>query len=281
MNRGGMEEQQHDNVPINLRKRSSEELEAALTMASTTGTFYLQRMRDLDVDPGSARVLELGPGSDFGPALMMAGVGARVAVADPYLAAWDPDYHPEFYARLNQLHPSPVLQCVLAAGGYPPEVLGMHREPAEDLASIPTASCDLVISNAVLEHVYDFGAVARELARVTAPGGHNSHQIDFRDHDDFERPLEFLLIPDGEFAELFKRRFGETGNRWRPSEAARMFEAAGFAVKQIYPTERTNPQYRREFVPRLRRSTSRYAAWPEPDLEVVAALFRLDRSLGC
>ena len=58
--------------------------------------------------PGAPRclagkhVLELGPGKDFTPALVMTGYGARVTVVDLYLEKWDPEYHPFFYRQVRQ-----------------------------------------------------------------------------------------------------------------------------------------------------------------------------------
>ena len=43
-----------------------------------------------------ARLLEIGPGPSFGTAVLLACVGARVTVADRYLAEWDDQYHVPF-----------------------------------------------------------------------------------------------------------------------------------------------------------------------------------------
>src|SRR5262249_59978235 len=48
------------------------------------------------------RVLELGPGKDFTPALVMTGYGAHVSLADLYLEKWNPEYHPLFYRQVRQ-----------------------------------------------------------------------------------------------------------------------------------------------------------------------------------
>jgi ubiquinone/menaquinone biosynthesis C-methylase UbiE len=97
--------------------------------------------------------------------------------------------------------------------GYPADVIACLAEPAEELAGLADGSFDCVISNAVLEHVYEPVAVAASLARVTRPGGHNFHQIDFRDHKDFRHPLEFLLFGTRDYRDEFERTKSGRGNR--------------------------------------------------------------------
>src|SRR5688572_7241399 len=46
-----------------------------------------------DMTLTGARVLELGPGGYLAASLLLAGRGARVTVADPYLPEWDHEVH--------------------------------------------------------------------------------------------------------------------------------------------------------------------------------------------
>ena len=148
--------------------------------------------------------------------------------------------------------------------------------PAERLAQASDAQFDLVLSHATLEHVRDFPAVATELARVIRPGGAGAHQIDFRHHLDFERPLEFLLIPEGEFQARFTIEGGVTGNRWRIDEVRALFERAGFDTVGSEENAFATDDYMAEFMPRLVASGSRFALVREDRLKVVGArlLFR-------
>jgi hypothetical protein len=54
--------------------------------------------------------------------------------------------------------------------------------PWDDSSVLPDASADLIISQAVLEHVADVDATYLAMARWLRPGGYISHQIDFRSH---------------------------------------------------------------------------------------------------
>src|SRR5207253_2800955 len=104
----------------------------------------------------------------FGPALLLAGQGARITVADRFLASWDDPYHPAFYRALRAgwNGPAAALDRVIMSGSYD-GWLTLLAEPAEHLASLADSSIDLVLSHSVLEHVFDLPAVCGELARIT------------------------------------------------------------------------------------------------------------------
>src|SRR5262249_16419077 len=114
------------------------------------------------------------------------------------------------------------------------------------------------------------------LARITKSPGLNLHQIDFRDHKDFSRPLEFLLLSKREQSLRFKSSHGQYGNRLRASQSVSYFQAAGFRVEDVHVTDRVEPNYFGEFLPRLRASQdSAYQDWPVEDLEIIGALLTL------
>jgi SAM-dependent methyltransferase len=54
---------------------------------------------------------------------------------------------------------------------------GVRSENLESL-SLPTASCDLIVTQDVLEHIFDVDAAVREIARVLRPGG--AHVLQYR-----------------------------------------------------------------------------------------------------
>src|SRR5262249_45877426 len=135
------------------------------------------------------RILELGPGRDFTPALIFAGYGADVTLADLYLERWDPHYPPAFYravrAEIRRSRPEwPLhgLDEVIDGGDHESGPLRTVRCSLERLRGVPDHSFDLTISNAVFEHLYDVPGALRELHRVTRRGGLGVHQIDYRDH---------------------------------------------------------------------------------------------------
>jgi len=261
--------------PNNERRRSTSAIDVDVKNAVDMARAIIAMVGQYSAGNPHPRVLEIGPGSDFGAQIILASTGAEVTVTDRFLAPWQPGYHPTFYRRLLAAWgaPCPSLEAVIAAND-PRRAITLVAEPAEDLRSIADRSFDVVLSNAVLEHVFDLPTAIRELARVTVPGGVNSHQIDFRDHRSFARPLEFLLMADNEFTRLFDRRHGDFGNRWRHCEVAALLRAAGFLIEDMAPNSVAAPEYMASFLPKLRAlRSSRFAGMSDIELAILGARF--------
>ncbi|HEX6980167.1 MAG TPA: methyltransferase domain-containing protein [Alphaproteobacteria bacterium] len=151
------------------------DIAAAAAYALQVIGVYDSYLSERGISWAGASILELGPGRDFAPQILMVDRGATVTVADRFLATWDPAYHPALYREVRaQVGASPALDRVIEQGGYD-GVITTVGEPAESMPSIADGSFDIVFSNAVLEHVYDIRAVARELRRVSKPGAIHSH----------------------------------------------------------------------------------------------------------
>ena len=270
-------------LPINFQARDPAAIDEDVRLALQYRDMWNDWMRRMGMDPANLAgltMLEIGPGINFGPPLIFAACGARMIVADRYLASWDSGYHPEFYRRLRARleRDTSALDAVIKANGYPAGVLKLVASRAEELAGVKSESIDLAISNATLEHINDMAGAARALARVTKPGGLGIHIADYRDHRDFDRPLEFLLI---ETAALEPEREypSAMGNRLRPSETARYFFDAGFETK-VHPFLEADVAYLEEFIPRLRASGSSYRDWPADELKILGAALVLRKRIA-
>jgi len=246
------------------------------------GTEHYSTAYGLLPDLRHLAVLELGPGPNFGSMLLCRACGARVAVLDKYLAKWDANYHPHFYRSLRQACTAHFpyadwsgLDRIIEAGRHDEAVIGAA---AGDLAEPPgayaDASFDAIVSNAVLEHIGDTRAMARELARLTRSSGVGVHQVDFRDHRAQDRPLTFLTIPEPAFARTFLESKNSQGNRVRPHELAEDFLSTGFAVDFIEPNLFASAEHLAEVRPQL---TGRFAAMSDEQLRMVSARFFVRR----
>ena len=260
-------------VPVNCQNRDRGNLAAEAEHAVRTAEMYAGLVDSCGLSLQGLRILEVGPGMHFGPQLLLADRGADITLVDRFVAQWDAGYHPDLYRELRKLTgPNRALDAVLAAQGYPPECLTIINQPAEAMTAVPSGSIDLVLSWAVLEHVYDLAAVCRSFARVTRAGGAGSHQVDFRDHLHTDQPLEFLLSSDLRAKIDFSYRHGERGNRRRPDELVTLLKESGFGRVNINVTEEASAAYLAEFLPRLRAARmSPYRHWPADDLRILGA----------
>jgi SAM-dependent methyltransferase len=253
-------------------------LDADVTYAIDLARYYPHRLQQLGIALEGAHIVEMGPGKNFGLALIFAGYGARVTLADRFLCPWDESYHPHFYAMLRDRWEGPKSGLISALSGARHSAVATLDTNARGRWNLPTASVDAVISHAVLEHVVDVEATCRELARVTRPRGIHIHQIDYRDHRDQTRPLDHLLIPEAEFLAKLASVYWNTGNRYRHSEFCALFDSIGFDLIDtlIDPeTERPLAPYLPCFIPLLRDSQSRYRDWPVEKLGPLGARLTL------
>jgi SAM-dependent methyltransferase len=261
-------------------QRITSDLEYALRIAkgyaaSLPGGFEALRGRS---------VLEIGPGTNLASALILKCSGAtRVVVTDRFLVRYQETYHGPLYLALRnavardlpQFDPVPVDVC-LASHSHSAQAVECVEMPLERFAERFAGQFDVVFSNAVLEHVYDPEAAAESLFAVTADDGSGFHQVDFRDHRDFSRPLEYLLLGGKAFQALLEACHCECGNRIRPHELAAMFLRAGFARPSFSPNMWAQGPYLQEFIPRLRAAKdSPYRDAQVDDLKVISGQFQL------
>ncbi|MCC6418435.1 MAG: class I SAM-dependent methyltransferase [Gemmataceae bacterium] len=273
---------------FNQSKRNTDPQEIRGDVIYTLQTIqcFLDALRQLFPSLQGKTVVELGPGHNYGAVMCLSAYGMRPVVADRFLAPWDPDYHPAFYTILrdelvqrdSHVDVGP-LNALLEASGYPAEVIARYEAPLETIPVVDN-SVDVVFSNAVLEHLYDLDVGFAQLYRITRPGGINLHQIDCRDHRNFSRPLEYLLLSEHQFQVEFTHHNGECGNRHRPDEVARRIRAAGFEVLGFEGNCFSEPDYLKEFLPRLRKaSRSRYRKCTPEDLRILSGWYRLRKPM--
>jgi len=105
--------------------------------------------------------------------------------------------------------------------------------------------------------------------------------VDFRDHRDFSRPLEYLLLPTDEFEAMFTERHGECGRQMRPAEMQDALQRAGFTVRHFSPNIDAATDYLADVAARLKdTATSPYRNWTADQLKVVSGRFHLRKPLS-
>jgi SAM-dependent methyltransferase len=276
-----------DSKPVNFNQKdtSFEGLQNDVEYAARIAKNYLLYLKNSRAQIEGKIILEVGPGINFGTALILACYGAKVMVSDRFLTPWDKDYHPKFYAQLKDWlsknmtdADTSLLTKILSTDGYPRDVIQLYSTPLEELEGISDKSVDVIFSNAVLEHIESPQACFKQMARVSRSGALGFHQVDFRDHRNMDRPLEFLLMNEAEFANEFKNRHGECGNRWRHWEYIDLFEKSGFNVVDFEPNIMAEDGYLDGFLPRLQASSSKHKVVKREQLRIVSGLFNLRRN---
>jgi hypothetical protein len=255
--------------PVNYYSRDISSIEYDVDYAIGIAKNYLGFIPTLGLLIDGLNICELGPGINFGPQLILASHGASLTVVDRFLAPWDDNYHPQFYQALLRKWdgPNKVLQAVVESNSYS-GLINTLEVPAEKICG---SQFDLVISNAVLEHVYDAETVCKSLSKITRAGGYNSHQIDFRDHRDFTKPHEFLLMDENQFSEEAGVKNLQFGNRVRKSEWTSMFQKYGFEIIRVHNDQPVELDYLTDFLPKLRSSVSKYKNVDNEDLKYIGA----------
>jgi hypothetical protein len=228
-------------------------------------------------------ILELGPGINFGTALCLLAWGAQsVTLCDRFLAQYDEHYHDQVYLVLESLLDASadlsVLQQVVRSQSHQVNGLVCVQSPLEELSSLFPGHFAITLSNAVFEHLYHPAGAFESLFDCMAVGGIGSHQVDFRDHRDFTRPLEFLLYDELSFYALMHDACCEFGNRVRPFQMKAMFEDAGFTILDLDENMLAADDYLTEFLPRLKqKKTSSYYLMSEEQLKTISAHFLIQK----
>jgi SAM-dependent methyltransferase len=237
-------------------------------------------------DLAGKNVLEVGCGRNHGMSIIMAGYGANVVAVDRYAPVWDDEFHADYINYLirqgNTLgtgFDGQRLQPLLQQQLTKPPVTFLPIE-AENVPAHYADSFDLSVSVAALEHFFDMDQVAAMLHRTTRADGIGCHSIDFRDHRDFGRPLEFLLLSDAEHEALYPEQNKKYvhGNRVRPDAMQAVFERHGFITQARKTIDAIHPEYIADFLPRLRASGTRFVAEPEATLAQLAVIYVLRKN---
>ena len=272
-----------ENKPVNFRQLdySIEKIKSDVEYSANIGSSYLYLMRENGIDVKNKTILEIGPGINFGSILFLACFGANVAVVDRFLAPWEEKYHCEFYKLFQiwiennfpEADTSPIT-IIRSNNGYSPDVIKRYQTPLEDLQGIEDNSIDIIFSNAVLEHLFHPEQSFSELSRVSKPGALGYHQVDFRDHFDFSKPLEFLLIGDDEYKEEMVLNHCERGNRYRSIEYSDLFKKNMFQLIKFEPNIFASDDYLDNFMVKVKDSdNTSHIRYDREELKIVSGYF--------
>lgn len=170
-------------------------------------------------------VLEIGPGGNVGVALLFLSAGATSATCIDVLPWAQED--PRVDYRLESI----------------------------ETTTLPDEAFDMIYSHASLEHITNPPQAVRQMARLLRPGGVTTHQIDLRDHRNFDQPLDFLRFSDWTWRAAQSRRVWT--NRWRRSDWEQAFDREGLRIVHTESTDtwQVDERERKQFHGRFRHKT--------------------------
>jgi SAM-dependent methyltransferase len=155
---------------------------------------------------GGKRFLEVGPGDNLGVAITLLAKGAeQVTCFDRFRPLADDRRNTVIYRRLYESFAEDERRRL-------DDILKFHSngEVEFDTAHLhcryglaieawnPVAEFDVVLSRAVLEHVFDLDRAWHAMAKALKPDGQMWHKVDLRHHGFFGQfhPLYFLTVND-------------------------------------------------------------------------------------
>jgi hypothetical protein len=145
-----------------------------------------------------ADVCEVGPGDHLATGLTVLGHGAASYTAlDRFAGDYGGPAAMRWYRFVREHWPAEFPAWRPALDAFP-ELPVVRTIPAgiEDLSRLPSNEFDIVLSQAVGEHVIDIYAFSRATHRMLKPGGVALHDIDFSSHGLFGDEETFLKIPE-------------------------------------------------------------------------------------
>jgi SAM-dependent methyltransferase len=207
------------------RRHEGLSLEASLAYIERVHREYLDYA---GISRFSGTVAEIGPGDNFGFALLALADGAEAVHAiDRFYSKREAEAQARIYGALSERR---GLGRLFSGAPGEDSLKGLaYRagEPAETYFKARAAAYDFILSRAVMEHLYAPMQALDDMVRALRPGGRLIHRIDFRDHGMFagHHPLTFLTIREA----VYRRMVAASG---RPNRAIlphyrRWLEASG------------------------------------------------------
>jgi SAM-dependent methyltransferase len=201
-------------------------------------------------------VLEIGSGDSYGVALKFIQHGARrVVCTDRFESARSVAGEAKVYRQMFEAVQSEAERSRLAntltftVDGF---VLDESRiqtliAPAEQLPQyLGGEQFDLIVSRAVLEHVFDLDGVFQSMTALLRPGARTVHCVDLANHGMFAAhgPAYFLRFPDW----LWRLASSHRGlpNRRRKSHFVKLIAKSGLTLDQMIDVVRLSPEHVRE-----------------------------------
>lgn len=190
-------------------------------------------------------IVELGPGDTLSAALFILAYGAaRVFCFDRFELVFNIEKNSAIARHILSGLPKDRQQQLQKTISFNAQgqVLWdkarlMYLHNREERIDLEESSVDLIVSNAVLEHVQDLENLFSTMGRILRPGGLMVHAADLRSHGlHYATPLDFLAVSEGLWRCMTYYRGAP--NRARKSDYEKLMERHGFDIIAFEATSR-------------------------------------------
>lgn len=190
-------------------RRYEQDIEESIGYINTVFEDYLRYGNIRPDDLCGQRVLELGPGDNLGVALKFISTGAvKVVCLDRFYSDRDNAQQLEIYKALLATFSEEERRLAESAIKFSNSSFEFDKRKIEYISGVAVEeaqalfqeeSFDLIVSRAVLEHVFNLDKAFLNMSIWLKVGGSLLHKVDLRPHSMFPRhpnPLTFLTVPD-------------------------------------------------------------------------------------
>lgn len=127
------------------------------------------------------------------------------------------------------------------------------------LSDIPKESIDLIVSFSVLEHISHPEEEMEALISLLSPEGQMVHFIDFRDHSDFSKPLDFLRYDNETWNSMNPPDVFTHTNRYRLCDYEQLFakKHMKILVSEVTENHCITEEERSQFYPCFQKYSER------------------------
>lgn len=179
--------------------------------------------------PDGFNLLELGPGDSISTGIIASTRGSRqtILVDSGNFASKKVDSYITLLEKLDLDIPESFIDILEGTNTI------YLTEGINSLKDIDSSSIDVVVSNAVLEHIYleEFEETLHELYRIQKHGGMSYHRIDYKDH--LSQSLNSLRFSKNIWEKPWFAKSGFYTNRLRAVDVVMHFERQGYKVESI------------------------------------------------
>ncbi len=191
-------------------------------------------------------IVELGPGDTMATGLFFLAYGAaRVVCFDRFKLIVNSPKNTLIARQILSILQQLILQTILSFDNQGQMSLDrtrlQYQHSLNEKIGLENNSVDIIVSNAVLEHVQNLDALFASMYRILKPGGLMVHAADLKSHDlHHTTELDFLTVPDWLWWLMTFYRGAPNRKRWSHYKNlldAHDFKLTFFKVTSRFPLE--------------------------------------------